>query len=843
MNPEDWQKVKELFSAAVELPPGERRSFIEREAGGDALLINEVCGLLESDEEAEDFIENPAVAVTQLVRDETALAGKKIGSYLIEREIGRGGMGAVYLARRADEHFEKRVAIKLIKRGFDTDDIVRRFRHERQILAALDHPNITRLLDGGATDDGLPFLVMDYVEGSPLTRYSEEKRLSVNDRLQLFLQICSAVVYAHQNLIIHRDIKPSNILVTADGVPKLLDFGIAKLTAPDAQQTFDRFSTQMMTPEYASPEQVLGQPVTTATDIYSLGVVLYELLTGTRPVRVKSGSPLEISKAITDSSPVKPSSLVRRGEEEKRKRGDKPESGEAGEAETKVSASPLLPFSSSALRGDLDNIILMAMRKEPERRYSSVEQFAADINRYLRGLPVAARQDTVSYRASKFVQRHKAAVAAGAGIVAALVGGLAATRRQAKIARRQRDKAEEINQFLQKMLASANPRAVGKDVKVIEVLSIAAASLETDFANQPEIAADLETTLGLTYLSLGQLESAEKHLKSALDTRLALYPRRSAEVARSLHNYGKLLVEKSDFKRAEPLYTEAAATLFRTFGSRNLGAADVLESLGYLTGLEARYQESMRFYEDELAIRREALGENHPDVARTMGKLGNVLTVLDRRAEAEPLHRQSLKILRRLHGRRGHPDIASSIFNLVGTIYLEKPEEAEALCLESVAMCRALLGEAHSDTIWALYNLGWVLLHRRKYFEAEKPLRAALRERGANLPDEHVAVASCLLLLGRALMGQGEFAAAKAAFEECLGLRRKTLPAEHWQLATTASFLGECLAHLGDAATGGQMMLDSYAVIRAKLGENHQQTRQALERLREFQRKHEAYFG
>ncbi len=355
MTNEQWQQVKDIFSVAVEVAADERDSFIEQESGGDDFIIREVRALLASDEDAVGFIENPAVAVSQLIRDETALAGKKIGSYLIEREIGRGGMGAVYLAERADEHFEKRVAIKLIKRGFDTDDIIRRFRHERQILAALDHPNITRLLDGGATDDGLPYLVMDYVKGLPLNRYSEEKHLSVNDRLTLFRQICSAVIYAHQNLIIHRDIKPSNILVTPDGVPKLLDFGIAKLTAPDSPQTIEQHSIQLMTPEYASPEQILGQPVTTATDLYSLGVVLYELLTGRRPFRIKGDNPLEISKAITDTSPTKPSESLRRGEEETRRRGEEEEKRRRRREEEKkqpmmvAQKAPLLPVSPSPL--------------------------------------------------------------------------------------------------------------------------------------------------------------------------------------------------------------------------------------------------------------------------------------------------------------------------------------------------------------------------------------------------------------------------------------------------------------------------------------------------------------
>ncbi len=811
MNPEQWKQVKEIFNEAVELAHAERLSFIEQKSGGDALIIKEVQTLLESDEEAEDFIENPLAAVSHLVRDETALAGKKIGVYAIEREIGRGGMGAVFLASRTDD-FERRVALKLIKRGFDTDDIIRRFRHERQILAALDHPNITRLLDGGATDDGLPYLVMDYVEGLPLNRYAEENNLAINERLKLFLQICAAVIYAHQNLVIHRDIKPSNILVTKDGTPKLLDFGIAKLTAPNSPQTLERHSTQMMTPEYASPEQILGLTVTTAADIYSLGVVLYELLTGRRPFEIKSDNPIEVAKIITDSAPVKPSSVVTRN----RKIG------------THWQAAV-----STQLKGDLDNIILMAMRKEPERRYSSVEQFAEDINRYLKDLPIIAREDSFSYRASKFVSRNKAGVAAVAGIVAALIGGLATTKRQARIARRQRDKAEKVNQFLQRMLASADPRAVGKDVKVIEVLEIAAESLETDFEHQPEIAADLKTTLGRTYLGLGQFESAEKYLKSALEIRLALFPRKSLEVALSLNNYGKLLTEKGDLNRAEPLYLESLKTLRELLGNKSLTVAEVLENVGYLSGLKARYEESMRFYEEELAIRKAHFGENHPDVARTMGKLGNILTVLDRRDVAEPLHRQSLRILRKLHGRE-HPDIISSIFNLVGTIYLTHAEEAEALSRESLAMCRKILGEEHTDTAWSLYNLSWVLINAGKNAEAEHYAREALAMRGANLPDKHPVVGSCLLLLGRTLLAQEKYAEAQNVFQECLDLRQKTLPEGHWLLATTRSFLGESLIYLGEAEKGISMMIENYAHLKEKLGANHNQTKQAFERLERF---------
>jgi eukaryotic-like serine/threonine-protein kinase len=809
MSPEQWKLVKDIFSEAVELLPESQLPFIQERSGGDESVILEVKALIRSDEEVENFIEEPAVDISRLLVDETELVGKKIGPYLIESEIGRGGMGAVYKAVRADEHFEKRVAIKLIKRGFDTDDIIKRFRHERQILAALDHPNITRLLDGGATEDGRPYLVMDFVEGSPLTKYCEKAQLSLNDRLKLFLEVCSAVTYAHQNLVVHRDIKPSNILVTGESVPKLLDFGIAKLIVPNnASQTLGKSATQMMTPEYASPEQVLGQPVTTAADIYSLGVVLYELLTGQKPFKLKSTSPLEITRVITDSTPPRPSTIVTHGKQKDLSKA----------------------VISSQLRGDLDNIVLMAIRKEPERRYSSVEQFAADVDRHLKGMPVRARQDTLSYRTSKFVQRHTAAVAAGTGLVFALAAGLAATRRQARIARRQRDKAERINQFLQKMLASADPRAEGKDVKVTEVLRIAGESLESDFDRQPDITADLDNTLGMTYLNLGQFDAAEMHLRRALETRLAIFPRSSLEVAGSLNNYGKLLVEKGDLDEAERLYREALRTFRQRLGNYDLEVAKIVENIAYLVGLKARYEESIELYDQVLEILRHVLGENDPEVARIMGKLGNVMSVMGKREDAEPLQRRALEILSFIH-EPGHPDVASATFNLVGTIYAKKPEEAEELAHESLETCRRILGDEHVDTVWARYNLAYVLINRERYSEAERHIREALERRDANLPDKHAVIGSCLLLLGRTLMAQGHLDEAYAALQECLALRQATLPAGHWLLATTMTFIGECLVYLGDTERGTEIIGENCEHLVQKLGRAHEQTRLACDRL------------
>ena len=365
-------------------------------------------------------------------------AGPRIGSYRLVRELGQGGMGTVYLAVRDDDAFRKRVAVKVLKRGMDTESIVRRFRTERQILAGLDHANIARLLDGGTTADGRPYLVMEFVDGVPLVEFAESRQLDTTARLEIFLQVAAAVQYAHQNLVIHRDLKPANVLVTRDAVPKLLDFGIAKLLNPEmAGQTLAPTAAglQLMTPEYASPEQVRGEPVTTATDVYSLGVLLYELLTGRRPYRLTSRAVADVARVIVEAEPRRPSVAVA-------------ESADAGEpGTTRPGTRPPAPGDTQRLRrrlaGDLDNIVLKALSKEPVRRYASVDQFAEDVRRHLAGLPVLARHDTLGYRASKFVRRHRGAVTAAAAVFVALVAGLVGIGWQARVARAERLRAEQ----------------------------------------------------------------------------------------------------------------------------------------------------------------------------------------------------------------------------------------------------------------------------------------------------------------------------------------------------------------------------------------------------------------
>src|SRR5438874_4371927 len=407
-----WEKVQALFEQALELPETERAKFLEQKCIGDDALRREVESLLDSHASAGAFIDERSLFFSEedfQNGDEAVPPGQLIGAYRIVREIGRGGMGAVYLAERADEQYQKQVAIKLIKRGMDTDSVLRHFRNERQILASFDHPNIARLFDGGMTKDGLPYFIMEYVEGVPIDKYCDAHNLSVAERLKLFREACAAVSYAHRHTVIHRDIKPSNILVTEEGVPKLLDFGIAKILQPDSagQSMLTLTGMRAMTPEYASPEQVRGELVTTASDVYSLGVVLYEVLTGVSPYRFTSHAPRDVERAITEQEPTRPSTAI----------------GSNRNRHSEISNQKLL-------RGDLDNILLMALRKVPARRYQTVDQFADDIRRHLESRPVLARKDTIGYRTRKFARRNRVAVAAAFLILVSLIGGLIATALQ-----------------------------------------------------------------------------------------------------------------------------------------------------------------------------------------------------------------------------------------------------------------------------------------------------------------------------------------------------------------------------------------------------------------------------
>ena len=446
MTPERWQKIDRILDDVLELEACERAGFLDETCADDSELRSEVESLLAASEQAGNFIESPFLSASGAGDgDSISMSGQLLGPYRLLREIGHGGMGVVYLAVRADDEFKKQVAVKLVQPGPHNEDLLRRFRRERQILASLDHPNIARLLDGGTTEQGVPYLVMEYVTGTPITEYCDESRLSITDRLKLYRDVCAAVRHAHQSLVIHRDLKPSNILVTAGGDVKLLDFGIAKLlyTNSDSVALDTTTGVPVMTPEYASPEQIRGEPVTTASDVYSLGVVLYELLTGHYPYRFKDRSLSEIIRVICEQEPEPPSRAISRVET-KAEQGGKPQTTLSPETVSRTREGRPEKLRAR-LRGDLSAIVLMALRKDSQHRYSTVEQLSEDIRRHLEGKVVFARKATFAYRAGKFIRRYKTGAAVAMILLLTLLGGIFATLRQANIARQEtRDKRRTL---------------------------------------------------------------------------------------------------------------------------------------------------------------------------------------------------------------------------------------------------------------------------------------------------------------------------------------------------------------------------------------------------------------
>jgi eukaryotic-like serine/threonine-protein kinase len=598
-----YHRVKELFQAALEKPSAERQAFLVAACGEDLSLIKEVEELIEMSEEAGDFIEEPAYQLADNLKtklENPVFEGRRLGNYQIIREIGHGGMGAVYLAVRADDQYKKQVAIKVIRAGSENQSIRRRFLSERQILASLDHPNIARLLDGGATDEGAPYLVMDYIEGLAIDDYSDRNKLSTEERLKLFQAVCSAVHYAHQNLVIHRDLKPSNILVSADGTPHLLDFGIAKILNPALSGlTMDLTAGPMgpMTPEYASPEQVRGDTLTTASDIYSLGVVLYELLTGHRPYQFQSRVPHVIAQVICEQEPEKPSTVINRQQ-----------TNPYG-ISTEIMLSPEIVSRTREgqpeklrrkLQGDLDNIILMAMRKESLRRYASVEQFSDDIRRHLDGLPVIARQPTYTYRTAKFIRRNKVAVAAAALILLAVVVGIVGTLWQARIAHLQKAKAEqrfndvrqlansfmfEIHDQIQNLPGSTPARKLLVS-KALNYLDSLAKESRDDTALQRELATayhKIGDIQGNPFVAnLGDSEGALASYQKALTIREPLFAQANnnvelgIELATIYHRVGDMLLMNHDLNGARENF-QKALVLSETLDQRQPDKFEVRE--------------------------------------------------------------------------------------------------------------------------------------------------------------------------------------------------------------------------------------------------------------------------
>ena len=842
ITPQQWVQLREIFRVAIEHEPQQRKAYLNQACAHDPVLRREIESLLASHDRAEDFIETPAFAgsvkaITDSLADE--IEGQRLGQYQIIREIGRGGMGTVYLAARADEQYRKFVAIKIVRRGMDSEDILRRFRNERQILANLDHPFIARLLDGGTTPEGLPYLVMEYVEGTPVTDYCDRQRLSMSARLRLFRTICEAVQHAHQNLVVHRDLKPSNILITVDGTPKLLDFGIAKVLSPElsAHSTeHTRTELRVLTPDYASPEQVRGEKLTTTSDVYSLGILLYELLTGHRPYRSTATPPHELARVICEQEPIRPSTAIANIEIVAR--------GQAKQhtitPEAVSNARDTQPHKlRRGLSGDLDNIILMALRKEPVRRYATVSQFSEDISRHLNGLPVIARKDTFKYRAAKFVRRNRLGVAAAAIILLLLLGGIVATIWQARVAQREQVRAERVSAFLEKVLTYSNPlfKVPGKkggEMTMKDVLDEAARRLDSDeFSSQPEAKARLEKIIGASYGGLGRQDLWEVHLQKYIDIQRSLHGENDPQTIAATATMAAILSHK-DAGEAEKIFRRVMP-LMRTEHQRgNIRAEDLaeaLKNLAYLRRAQGDSKEAESLFRETLALSSELAPEELLQIGTTRSTLASTLDDQGKFDEALSTAREAVAEYRQI-GRTDTPDFGFSLTVLGGFLtdkgdYAEADaslKEAETIFRQQMSPSALWLGDNLRNQAISFYRQGKYADSQRKVAEAEKIYLESYGPSYDNYP-------TVLITKGLILSKTGKAQEGEAILREAVRLRVELLPRDHFWVALANSALGECLTIQKRFVEAEPFLVESYNVLKTAQGEQNPRTNEARRRL------------
>ena len=880
MTPERWQQIDTLFRSTLELGEARQEQFLMESCADDPDLYHEVASLLAADRRVDLSLERAVASeAADLSRSRSKTReGEKVGAYEISGLLGKGGMGAVYLAARADRSYRKDVAIKILKRGMDSDEILSRFLQERQILASFEHPNIARLIDAATTDDGLPCLIMEYVEGLPVDRFCRENQLRLVERLELFLIICSAVQAAHRNLIVHRDLKPSNILVTAEGLPKLLDFGIAKLLHPSTVDTaVSNPGFRALTPDYASPEQLRGDAITTASDVYSLGVLLFRLLTGRAPYRLPQGIGPEAERIARGQVPPRASSAARSEPER-----EQDASAEVGEPLGNLPPDNLFEGStqklSKRLSGDLDTVIAKALSEEPGDRYLSVEALSEDIRRHLQGLPIVSRPPSWTYRATKFVRRHRAGVVAAVLVLLALGTAFAATTRQAHIAGLERrraeaekDRAEMVSSFLEEMFQGADPhQAPGQDLTARQLLDRGAARLSTTDWQQPEVQARLMNTVGRSYQGLGLYDQAEEFLTAALEIRrqhadpleiadsldnlgsvlqdLGKYPEaakafreglrrrrqglgpRHLLIAESLNNLAQAQLAMGDHGAAEPLLRQALELKLELLGPSNLAVANGYNNLAGAVSARGDHREAADLFRRALELRTELLGDAHPAVAESLVNLGASLYRRHRYSEAEPHFRRALDLRRELFGPH-HPAVARSLSNLASVlIVLDEPEQAEPLLLESLAMKIDLLGEEHPSLASTLIALGTVLESKLDPRGAEAHYRRALDLRRASLPSDHLAVAPPALALGQLYLDHGNPEKAEPLIRESLDIRRTSAP-DSWLEAEAQSAFGGLLANAGEVERARGLLTTACATLTHELGATDRRTRRAVARL------------
>ena len=887
LSPDRWRQLTPILDDAFELPPNERAAYLDRACADDGELRADADALLAAYLASGDFLERPIdgyLSTLGLGHEERSAAeipsvapDEHVGPYRVLRELASGGMGTVYVAERADGQYDQRVALKLVRHEMDADSARRRFLFERRILARLSHPNIARLVDGGILANGRPWFAMELIDGIPITQFCDEHRLGIARRLELFLAVCDAVRYAHQNLVVHRDLKPSNMLVTREGHVKLLDFGIAKLLESEATsdagvgEPLTRTELRAMTPEYAAPEQIRGDPVSTATDVYALGAVLYELLTGHRAHRFERRTPAEYERIVCDTEPERPSSVVDRA-------------------------------LRRQLAGDLDTIVLHALEKEPVRRYASVEALMDDVRRYLTALPIRARPDSRGYRLRKFARRHRVGLAAGTALAVTALGGVGATVWQARAKAEEAAKAEEVKNFVVGLFEVADPaQSRGRDVTARELLTRGVQRVDSALGRQPAVQQELLGVLGTIHRQLGLYAEADSLFARAVDVARAAYGPGHPEFAARLTDRGTALKELGQLARAESLLQQAlavrsrsgdqvalavtmgelASTLARAGKSERAESlyravlaidrsrlapddpelATDLTNLGVLLGeYVGKHREADSLYREALAIRRRTQDDGHPLVLDVMGNIADNVGDMGRYAEAESLYRLVVAGRRRLYPDGNHPDIAYSMHSLANMFEATgRWAEAESIDVEALALRRRLLGPDHPMTMATLNNLAIVRYRMGRLDSAEESFREAVRLWQASLGLTHTYTRRGMSSLGAVLSEQGKYAEAETilrdviraneavgdsttdaalplrnlgillrrtrrlpeserALREALRIYRRDLPRDHPRVAEALTALGQTLTDRGRASDAEPLLREAIAIRANKLG-------------------------
>lgn len=859
-----------IFEAALDLPASERAAFVAEACAGDTDLEAEVRALLAADAAAEGFLDSPPALEPALESARHASAaddaphpdiGRRIGPYRLDAMIGRGGMGTVFLARRLDGDFEQRVAIKIIRRGMDTEDLLARFRRERRLLARLEHPHIARLVDGGSTEDRRPWLAMEFVEGRPIDAYCDDRRVGPRRRVELFLSVCAAVQHAHRNLVVHRDLKPSNIFVTDDGTVKLLDFGIAKVLDPDdLDSRMTATHVRLLSPRYGSPEQMRGEPVTTASDVYSLGVVLYELLTGRSPYANETGELEDIERHVLRMEPPPPSTAVSRAA--------------TGDA---VVPGVRTEDLRRGLRGDLDSIVLMALRKEPARRYGSVDELAEDLRRHLQGRPVRARPDSLAYRTRMFLRRNAVAVGAATAVAVALIVATGVStalfvraQRAQVAAETERETAESVSGFLQDMFASIEPSvARGDDTTLMRrLLRDAAERIDVDLSARPEVAATLHHTLGRAYANLDEFDAAERHLTRALDLGADGDLERSVDYGHLLFESGReadaVAVLESTIVRADARADTIAAARARFYLAKSLEARQRMDR-AYELYLEADRLFARAGEEERRITTLGGIGifltYNRQDYARADSVLRAAVEIVERTRPGAVMEANTYQlrasVLRRMDAfdaadslfRRAHDRFASVLdddHTMLASVRDEwagsledqgRLDEAEPLYRAALESARAVYGSQHRQTGTFANNLANCLRKAGRYDEAAVLFEEALGAYRAALGEDHVWVAIVLGNVATNDLLRGDHTSAFANADECVRLRGEYWDTEHWRVAHARAIRGGAASGLGRFDAAEADLMTALPLLDGSLGPGSEAVELALTQLRAHYRR------